>query len=48
MQDARRIDLVWLGDEIRVHDELRDKAKAAHEAMPEYVKRILRQALAGK
>jgi hypothetical protein len=43
MQDARRVDLVWLGDEIKIHDELRDQAKAAHEVMPEYVKRVLRQ-----
>ena len=48
MQDARRIELVWLGDEISVHDELRDRASGAHEAMPDYVKRILRRALQKK
>jgi hypothetical protein len=43
MQDARRVDLVWLGDETRIYDELRDQARAAREVMPEYVKSVLRQ-----
>ncbi|MBI4442516.1 MAG: HNH endonuclease [Acidobacteria bacterium] len=43
MQDARRLDLVWLGNETKVYDKLRGGADAAKEDMPAYVKRILRQ-----
>lgn len=45
MQDARRLDLVWLGTETKVYDQLRGGADAAKEPMPAYVKRILRQAI---
>jgi hypothetical protein len=43
MQDTRRADLVWMGDEVAVHDKLRQRANQAREAIPEYVKRLLRQ-----
>jgi 5-methylcytosine-specific restriction endonuclease McrA len=43
MQDSRRLDLVWLGDEVAVHDELRERASAERQPIPEYVKRVLRQ-----
>jgi hypothetical protein len=43
MQDARRLDLVWLGDEVAVHDQLREWASAERQPIPEYVKRVLRQ-----
>ena len=43
MQDSRRLDLVWLGDEVVVHDELREQASSKRQTIPEYVKRILRQ-----
>lgn len=43
MQDSRRLDLVWLGDEVAVYDELQEQASAGHQPIPEYVKRVLRQ-----
>ena len=43
LQDARRLDLVWLGNETKVYDKLRGIAVTAREAMPAYVKRVLRQ-----
>lgn len=43
MQDSRRLDLVWLGDEVRVHDALRGRASAERQAVPEYVKRVLKK-----
>jgi hypothetical protein len=48
MRDSRRLDLVWLGDEVVVHDELRDQANSEGRPIPEYVKRILRQSALGK
>lgn len=45
MQDARRLDLVWLGTETHVYDELRDSADAAKEPMPAHVKRILQRVI---
>lgn len=43
MQDARRLDLVWLGDETRTYDQLKSVADASSEPMPEYVKKVLRR-----
>ena len=48
LQDARRLDLVWLGNETKEYEELRGRARAAKEAMPEYVKRILRRVISKK
>jgi hypothetical protein len=48
MKDSRRLDLMWLGDEVVVHDELRERARAERQLIPEYVKRILRQITLGK
>lgn len=43
MQDSRRVELVWLGEETKVHDQLQSEARAAHEEIPGYVKRVLRK-----
>jgi hypothetical protein len=43
MQDSRRLDLVWLGEEVAVYDELQEQASAGHQPIPEYVKRVLRE-----
>ena len=48
MQDARRLDLSWLGDETRVYDELRTRAESAKQKLPGYVKQILSQAASKK
>ncbi len=47
LQDARRLDLVWLGDETKTYDELKSRADASTEPMPEYVKEILKRTAAG-
>lgn len=41
MQDARRLDLVWLADETKAYDELKSRADASTEPMPQYVKKVL-------
>ena len=43
MQDSRRLDLVWMGDEVAVYDELQEQASAGRQPIPEYVKKVLRQ-----
>ena len=45
MQDARRVDLVWLEEEVEVYDKLQAKAGATSEAMPDYVKALLRKTI---
>jgi len=47
-EDVRRLDLVWLGDETQDFDRLKAGAVEAHENMPEYVRRVLRNALSKK
>lgn len=46
--EARRLDLMWTGSETEVFDNLQHRARTAKERMPEYVKRILRQAVSKK
>lgn len=43
MQDARRLDLTWVGEETKVYDRLLKEAGSAKETMPDHVKKILRQ-----
>jgi hypothetical protein len=43
--EARRLDLMWTGRETEVFDDLQYNANASEEPMPEYVKRVLRQAI---
>jgi len=40
-QDARRLDLVWLGNETSTYDGLKRGADAAREPVPQYVKKVL-------
>ena len=48
MQDARRLDLTWLGEETSVYDRLHNDARAAAEPMPQFVKKVLRLAITKK
>jgi hypothetical protein len=48
MQDARRLDLIWLGEETRTYDALKQTADSSGQPMPEYVKRMLQQRLEKK
>jgi len=43
MQKARRLDLIWVGDETKVYDKMMVQAMSAKETMPKYVKSILQQ-----
>jgi len=42
MRDIRRLDLLWLGEEIVEYDMLMDEAAKGEEEAPEYVKNVLR------
>lgn len=41
MEEARRLDVVWAGDETKTYDALKRKADASKDPMPKYVKKIL-------
>ena len=43
LQEARRLDLSWIGDETRVYDKMKIHANRAKETMPGFVKKILKQ-----
>lgn len=42
MQEIRRLDIVWLGDEVSEFDQLRQQAAKESRDVPDYVKRVLR------
>jgi len=44
MRQMRRLDVVWEGKEVGDFEAVADAAKATDEAMPEFVKRVLRRA----
>ncbi len=41
MEDARRLDLLWQGKEVKIFDDLRDKANTEGVKLPDFVKRAL-------
>ena len=41
-QQQRRADVLWQDDEVADYERLREKARRAAEAVPEYIKRLLR------
>ena len=45
MQVTRRLEIVWTEQEVETFEQLRSKAEAAQQAMPEYVKKVLKQHL---
>ena len=45
LQVTRRLELVWTEQDVETFEQLRRNAEAAREAMPEYVKTILKQHL---
>ena len=47
MQQLRRVDLLWQGDETKQYDRLKADAAAAGLAIPDCVKDVLRKALVG-
>jgi hypothetical protein len=42
MEQQRRVDLVWRQDEVADYEKLRKKVRRTAEAIPEYIKRMLR------
>lgn len=47
-RDARRLEVVWLGEGTQDFDRLKVRAVAANEDMPEYVRRVLRNNISRK
>jgi len=48
LRPVRRADIQWEADEVAEYERLRKRSRASSETVPEYVKRVLRQALADK
>ncbi len=48
MQQLRRVDLLWQGDETKQYERLKADAAEAGLAIPDFVKDVLRRALAGE
>ncbi len=48
MQPIRRVDLSWTGDEVRIHDRLKEQAAEAQQEVPEYVKEVLAKHVSGQ
>jgi hypothetical protein len=47
MQQLRRVDLLWQGDETKLYERLKADAAEAGLAIPDFVKDVLRKAAAG-
>ena len=45
MRDIRRLDIMWSGEEVRDYESLRDEAEGNDEALPVFVKNVLRSHL---
>lgn len=43
MQQARRLDLLWQGEEVLAFDELRQRLKQSKIPLPEYIKEVVRK-----
>lgn len=47
MREIRRLDVMWVAEEVGEYDRLRDAVKGTGEEIPAYVKRVLRNRLSG-
>ena len=45
MRQARRVDIMWSGDEVSVYDRLRRKTKELQKDIPKYIKEIIERNL---
>lgn len=45
MRESRRLDVVWIENEVHDYERLRKQADAAGEPMPQYVKEVLKKSL---
>jgi len=43
MEQVRRVDLLWTGDEIEVYEQLKQRASDRHIDLPELIKEILQR-----
>jgi hypothetical protein len=43
LREVRRLDLTWAEDDVLIYEQLQRFADQAHETLPDYVKRILKQ-----
>jgi hypothetical protein len=48
MRDIRRLDILWIGEEVPEYERLREEAEKIQEETPEYVKMVLRNHLKQK
>lgn len=43
MQNVRRVDIIWSGEEVRDYDHLKAASDELQKDMPTYVKDVLKQ-----
>jgi len=43
MQQVRRIDLIWQGDDIETYERIKQQAARLNKQIPEFVKEIIDQ-----
>jgi hypothetical protein len=48
MQQLRRVDLLWQGDETKQYERLKADAAEAGMNIPDFVKEVLRKSLSGR
>jgi hypothetical protein len=46
MQDIRRVDIIWSGEEVKDYDHLKRKTEALQQDIPSYVKEIIKKHVA--
>ena len=45
MREIRRLDILWVGEEVTEYDQLKETAEKVGEETPAYVKNVLRNYL---
>jgi predicted DNA-binding protein len=45
MQDIRRVDIIWSGEEVKDYDRLKKKTEELQRDVPSYVKEIIKKHL---
>ena len=48
MREIRRLDILWVGEEVTEYDQLKETAGKVGEETPTYVKNVLRSHLNGE
>ncbi|MGA9994125.1 MAG: hypothetical protein WBP93_01870 [Pyrinomonadaceae bacterium] len=46
MQDIRRVDIIWSGEEVEEYDRLKRRTEELHQDVPSYVKEIIKKYVA--